>query len=179
MKNRLSRSMLRRATAGFTLLEVIVVVVIVGILAAILAPGWLAMVNRQRAGAARDDLVEALRTAQNDAKSRGVTRTVTFDTTVDPPTITYNGQTRNIGGEAEIKAGQIELLMQDGVGAVGATMDITFNPRGGVDAPDLPASLAIGIPNTDVRRCAIVETLIGNVRTATERDNDPDNTCTF
>ncbi|TAG52440.1 MAG: prepilin-type N-terminal cleavage/methylation domain-containing protein, partial [Oscillatoriales cyanobacterium] len=38
----------RKKDAGYTLLELLVVVIMLGILASIAAPGWLGFINRQR-----------------------------------------------------------------------------------------------------------------------------------
>ncbi|KYC39559.1 hypothetical protein WA1_32370 [Scytonema hofmannii PCC 7110] len=53
---------------GFSLLELVVVVLIVAILAAIVSPGWLAFVNRQRVNKANDAVLGALQDAQKQAK---------------------------------------------------------------------------------------------------------------
>ncbi|WP_017663642.1 type II secretion system protein [Baaleninema simplex] len=61
-----SRVLHRRAD-GFTLVEGLVAVAIVGILTAIAAPGWLAFVNRQRLIASNESVYLALRDAQSRA----------------------------------------------------------------------------------------------------------------
>ncbi|WP_448597413.1 pilus assembly FimT family protein, partial [Thermoleptolyngbya sp.] len=53
----------RSAAAGYTLTEVIVVVVMISVLAAIAAPSWVALLNRQRLSDATNDVLQALRQA--------------------------------------------------------------------------------------------------------------------
>lgn len=56
-----------RPEAGFSLIEMIVIVVMVGILAAIISPSWGRLLSNQRANSSRDQVVQALRNAQSQA----------------------------------------------------------------------------------------------------------------
>lgn len=77
------RSPNHKKTEGFTLLEVLVVVIIIGVLSAIAAPGWLAFVSQRRVNTAQDTLLRGLREAQSQAKQRKLSYSVSFRTNSD------------------------------------------------------------------------------------------------
>ena len=57
-----------QSVAGFTLLEMLAVIIMVGILSAIAVPSYLGLVNRQRLNVAQNQVLEIMRTAQTNAK---------------------------------------------------------------------------------------------------------------
>ncbi|GAC1501352.1 MAG: hypothetical protein NVS2B14_14100 [Chamaesiphon sp.] len=70
-----------RASKGFTLVETIIITVIVGVLAAISAPSFLAMYNRAKVNAAVNTIQGALQEAQRTAIRRSQNCSVVLDTT--------------------------------------------------------------------------------------------------
>jgi Tfp pilus assembly protein FimT len=73
------RSKPKRPVAGFTLIEVLVIIIIIGILFAIAAPGWEAFLSRQRISSGREQVLQVLRQAQSEARTTRTPRVVVFD----------------------------------------------------------------------------------------------------
>jgi prepilin-type N-terminal cleavage/methylation domain-containing protein len=169
-----------KGEAGFTLLELIVVVVLLGTLAAIAAPGWLGFINRQRVRTVNDRVFQTLRIAQSEAKRTKSDREITFNTD-DPPTITFTpplatgGTTQQLNAGGEIKAGQIQPLSVgntcvNGVCTKDTNRKLIFSYNGIVDPnnsnnPKLPFVVTVSAVG-GTKQCVIVETLLGGMRTA-------------
>jgi prepilin-type N-terminal cleavage/methylation domain-containing protein len=67
-----------KSTAGFTLIEVLITILIIGILSAIAAPSWLAFTDRQRLGKVNDEVFGAIQEAQRQAKKTKLSYSVWF-----------------------------------------------------------------------------------------------------
>jgi len=176
----------RKGDGGFTLLEVLVIALIIGIFSSIAAPSWLAFINRQRVRTVNDRVFQTLRTAQSEAKRTKRDITVIFNPTpaTDPPTATINItdstqnppiqtppiQTVTFDAGGEIKQGQVTLSTN----AAAATLanSITFDYQGNrVNTNQFVVTVVPAGGGT--KQCAIVETIIGGMRTA--EGNDPAN----
>jgi prepilin-type N-terminal cleavage/methylation domain-containing protein len=82
--------------AGFSLLEMMVVLLMIGILSAIAAPSWLALISQQRLNKANDRVVSVIQQTQSEAKRTKRTYSVSFrvnTTTNIPEYMIYQGTT--------------------------------------------------------------------------------------
>jgi len=182
----------RKGDGGFTILEVLIIVLIVGIFASIAAPSWLAFINRQRVRTVNDRVFQSLRLAQSEAKRTKRDITITFSApSVDPPTVKFtpplptsdNMQTlangdrvQRLDGGGEIKPGTIKLVSNaTAVGDPDLPLNsIIFDYKGNVKKlppspnPAIPGRFVVSVStaNGAARQCAIVETIIGGMRTA-------------
>lgn len=105
--------------AGYTLIELIVVVMMVAILAAIAGPSWITFVNQRRANAVNNAVYRALQEAQSQAKKTKLSHSVTVETPAgQPPRIAVYPDTvtpipderwKDLGEELGIRAGQVLL----------------------------------------------------------------------
>jgi prepilin-type N-terminal cleavage/methylation domain-containing protein len=161
---------LRHSTSGYTVIEMITVMVIIGVLAAIAAPGWLAFMNSRRANAARDQILQSLRQAQAEAIRKKEVQAVNFNTGVNPPTITALGVTQQIG-DGQLTANQVTLQAKNGATNVNR---VEFSSSGNVRTPDLdPQGLKITVivpPTGGAKRCVIVQTLLGAMRAGSDAE---------
>ena len=177
---------------GFTLLEIIVVVLIIGVLAAIVAPGWLGFVNRQRVNKANDIVVAALQEAQRQAKRTKRNYSVSFAINSNIPQVAvYPGTTpsnwQNLGGDLGIKSRQILLganLSAANINTASSTVSynlttpvtITYDHMGILPNVNFGGTsglkIIVAVPNaanptqaSGVKRCVIVNTLLGSMLT--------------
>jgi Tfp pilus assembly protein FimT len=170
----------RKGEGGFTILELLVIVLMVGVLVSIAAPSWLTFINRQRVRTVNDRVLQTLRSAQSEAKRTKSDRTVTFNPT-DPPTATINTvpaqtlplQTVTFDAGGEIKKGLVKLSAAScpppaGASCTAAATPLTFNFNGVVDttnSPKLPLVVTVSTVEGRSKQCVIVETLLGGMRT--------------
>ncbi|MEA5500120.1 pilus assembly FimT family protein [Limnoraphis robusta] len=154
--------------SGFSLVELAVIVVMIGIFSAIAAPVWDVFVSRQRVGAVNGQVLRTLQTAQAEAKRNKQNYVVAFREAADPTTAppefsTYLEGTPDadkfwepLNLEGEVPTGTHKIYVQanndddaDPDNSNGPEIDsITFNYMGAVEYPK-PVSSGPQPENTD------------------------------
>ncbi len=172
---------------GFTLLEVLVVMIIVGILSAIAAPSWLSFVNNQRINASQTKIFSAIKTAQSDAKIRqsdNSNRTRITFTFTPPSTSSYRlDNVRADGGQEQSPDPGIAIssITENGVTQASlvsaSSYSLEFDSKGFLYDPNLSKTLPICInlkvsQGSQRKRWIRIQTLLGAIVTGNE-----DGTC--
>jgi prepilin-type N-terminal cleavage/methylation domain-containing protein len=156
--------------AGFTLIEMIVVFLMIGVLSAIAAPSWLAFMNIHHLNVAQDQVYRAMREAQSQAKKEKLTYHASFReqndivqwavhaATIDPSNAQWNDL------DASVKLDEHESTLDKLPNGV---RRVPFDHLGTVKPPFGRITLSSKSGGT-VKRCVFISTILGAMRTAKE-----------
>ena len=145
----------RNKDRGFTLIEMITVIIIVGVVAAIAAPNFLGLLNRSRANSAVNDIEGAIREAQRLAIRNG-----------NSCTINITSATRTVSGGCLLS----NRVVDDNV-TIDADETITFSGKGNTTSP---TTIVVSTNNDTVQRCVFVSSGLGLIRTGDYDDGVAD-----
>lgn len=180
------RSQASALTRGFSLIEMLVVVAIVGALAAIATPSWLGFMANQRLNRANEQVLQAIRQGQAEAKRTSTYRQVQFDFTADPPRVAIVPVTTafnpaltmtpltvaQVRGWETLGQGEIARNTLQGADNNPNSDSIIFSPKGTVvsralapaNPTQLPYIVTLSYRNRPtMRRCIRVESILGAV----------------
>jgi prepilin-type N-terminal cleavage/methylation domain-containing protein len=161
-----------QTTSGFTMLEMMVVVIIVGFVAAIAAPSWQGFLDRQRMNSARSDLMGILKSAQDEAQARQQSKTVTvlpFAASTPLSVRVNTGATASTSGvTTQLGQGNVGNKFRLSVSSTAST-SIAFDYDGRVNVTT-PYVIKIrdsqaATPSTS-QSCVIVTTILGGLKPA-------------
>ena len=154
----------RKNQSGFTLIEMLVTAILIGIVAAISAPNLTAMLNRNRSNEAMRQIEGALKEARKQAIRQGKSCSVSISINatnsalvnpvppVAPTTIGCLRNTRQLNNNVALNTD-----------ALGNT--IIFSSKGSIE--NTPILFVTSIPNGNLnqQKCVVIENTLGKIRT--------------
>jgi prepilin-type N-terminal cleavage/methylation domain-containing protein len=158
---------IRQRVAGITLPEVLVVIVIVGILMAILAPGWLGLQTNNLLKTAQDEAFQAMRQAQMQALNTNQTWRVGFRQAERVEWATFPASSQSGAHWHSLLSGVRIALDETTLRQDSQIYFVEFNYKGHVTPPFGRLSLASNRGDRK-RRCVFVSTLLGVLRKAAD-----------
>ena len=148
----------RKSNSGFTLTEMIVTIIVIGVIAAIAAPNFLGLLNRNRINDAAQQVEGAFKEAQRQALRTGKSCTVAINTT--DKTISNSGTSKCLLTTRDLDEKKGYELIQ----LNSNTTSIVFSGKGNITggtAPTLVVSMSSGSPD---QKCVVLEGLFATLR---------------
>ncbi|MEM8672718.1 MAG: GspH/FimT family protein [Cyanobacteria bacterium P01_G01_bin.67] len=130
---------------GFTLIEMIITVIIIGVIAAIAAPNFLGLLNRNRANSGIAQIEGAIREAQRQAIKDS-----------NSCTVNITSATRTVSGGCLLS----NRVLDNNV-TINSDQSITFSGKGNTANN---ATIVVSTNNNTVQKCIVVSSGLGLIR---------------
>lgn len=161
---------------GFTFLEMLVVIVVIGIIGAILAPGWLRFLDGNRLTVASSELYIGIRDAQLQAQAKKTAWQFSFrekDGRLEWATHAKSVAPANAQWQENLDAAAIQIDNETTFASSGGVYYVRFDEDGNVQYRLGRITLS-SKDNPSIKRCVIVSTLIGAMRKSKEQPTPQD-----
>lgn len=144
----------RKSNAGFTLVELLMTLIIIGVIAVITVPNFLGLLNRNRVNQAAQQVEGALKEAQRQAMRMGKLCTININTTTkiisNPATNGCLLSTRNLNSSVQLNSN---------------SATVTFSGKGNINRVLANPAIVVSMPNqTSQRKCVVLDGFFGVLR---------------
>jgi len=136
---------------GFTLIETLIIVMIIGILSAISAPSYLAFNSKRKVNDAVAKVQGALQECQRESIRRSKSYTVTLNTT-----------DKKVTGDCLVTG---ERIIDSSVSVQSNETSIAFSYRGTITLPDSGTVVFSNTNTPNEKKCLVISSPLGIIRT--------------